>query len=342
MAGPFIKNQKLAKDRYGNARRVENRTWYTQPKPYKAPLPYKLFVGRYLSGVNSRDAGSWAMSPSNFTTERQRLIISVRERLRSQLSEQAQIGAAVAEAQGSLDMIRDRAMQMVQFVRNFKRGKLPPGTRMRRPKIQGEVSETKRVASTFLEYHFGWSPFIGDIYAACDAIQQPIPFGKYHAKDSFSKRLYERSSGPYWSSTEYNVTMGMRSQTLARVSNPNLWLANSMGLINPATVAWEVVPYSFVVDWFTPVSGFLSQLGQYSGLELLHASTTFRTTILRKEAVYYAADSATVEGFWLERQVGIPTATLPSPKFPQLNPWQAASAVSLLVLELKSLGLNPL
>jgi hypothetical protein len=35
-------------------------------------------------------------------------------------------------------------------------------------------------------------------------------------------------------------------------------VARSLGMVDPLQVAWEIVPYSFVVDWFLPVGSFLS------------------------------------------------------------------------------------
>lgn len=344
MPGPFTTYDKMNVDQYGNARFVVYRQWYTQPKPYTKPLYFYYFSGRYISGVNSRDAGSWAV-PYSYDTHN-RLILAVREDLRDKLSESAQLGAAIAEAQSSLDMIASRAEDMIQFVRKFKRGKLPAvgGSRLksRKPRVHGEVSADKRAASNFLEYHLGWSPMIGDIYSAVDALQQNLPWGNYRSKRSAYNRHYTRTTDHYWSSTEYVTTHEVRVRCRARVSNPNLWLANSLGVINPASVAWEVVPLSFVWDWFQPVGSFLSQLGQFSGLEFENASTTLGLTSLRKEAVWYASDSATVAGFWLERTVGIPYASLPRPGLPQLNALRAATAVSLLTMELKSIGLPPL
>jgi hypothetical protein len=40
-----------------------------------------------------------------------------------------------------------------------------------------------------------------------------------------------------------------------------LSLQRSLGLVNPAEIAWEVVPYSFVVDWFLPIGSYISAWG---------------------------------------------------------------------------------
>jgi hypothetical protein len=39
-------------------------------------------------------------------------------------------------------------------------------------------------------------------------------------------------------------------------------------------VAWELVPFSFVLDWFIPIGSYLSQLDASAGMEFLGGSTT--------------------------------------------------------------------
>jgi hypothetical protein len=44
------------------------------------------------------------------------------------------------------------------------------------------------------------------------------------------------------------------------LSNPKLAELSSLGLINPLEIVWEVLRYSFVVDWFLPVGEWLGSL----------------------------------------------------------------------------------
>jgi hypothetical protein len=41
----------------------------------------------------------------------------------------------------------------------------------------------------------------------------------------------------------------------------------SLGLTNPALVAWELVPFSFVVDWALPIGDWLSSLDAMLGYD---------------------------------------------------------------------------
>lgn len=53
--------------------------------------------------------------------------------------------------------------------------------------------------------------------------------------------------------------------------------AQSLGLLDPLTLAWELIPFSFVVDWFLPVGTYLSQLTALNGLTLMNGFTSYTT-----------------------------------------------------------------
>jgi hypothetical protein len=70
------------------------------------------------------------------------------------------------------------------------------------------------------------------------------------------------------------------------IANPNLWLANRMGVINPAVVAWDLVPWSFVVNMFVNVNAVLGSFTDLVGLNLTNVSVTKSYTLLQEEVVY--------------------------------------------------------
>lgn len=61
-----------------------------------------------------------------------------------------------------------------------------------------------------------------------------------------------------------------------RVSNPQLFDASRLGALNPTLVAWELVPLSFVFDYFYNVGGYLQNLEASfgAGLDFLYGYQT--------------------------------------------------------------------
>jgi hypothetical protein len=53
----------------------------------------------------------------------------------------------------------------------------------------------------------------------------------------------------------------------------------SLGLLNPEVVAWELLPWSFVIDWFIPIGDYLQARATLSGVVI---SATLQTTTVRE------------------------------------------------------------
>lgn len=60
-----------------------------------------------------------------------------------------------------------------------------------------------------------------------------------------------------------------------RVVNPRFHELQQLGVTNPALFAWEVIPFSFVFDWFVGVGDYLEGLTALHGIELLRSSQSF-------------------------------------------------------------------
>lgn len=192
--------------------------------------------------------------------------------------ESASLGAAIGEWESSFDMIAARAIQLRKGITAFRRGQLSRAAAILAvPKdsvrnARGGVNKRHYASSLWLETHFGWTPMIGDIYNAVDVIQRPFPKAR-DVKGRSTTRLTTKYSGIY-SGTATTKLRGMYYGKV-EVTNPNLLLANQLGLVNPLSVAWELVPFSFVVDWFVNVSQILSSVTDLLGLKVTRAGYTW-------------------------------------------------------------------
>jgi len=128
----------------------------------------------------------------------------------------------------------------------------------------GDQRKLDWVTNKWLEYRYGWTPLVHSIYDAADNMLKDLRGGLINLKGrsgakiegafvrlqgdgSYSDPFIEVSGNLYWR-TEYSC--------LFRVpSGANLadWTS-----LNPLGIAWELLPLSFVADWFVNVSQQLS------------------------------------------------------------------------------------
>jgi len=321
------------------------RQQWKQKMPIDRPLAYNSTLSKSVlraiwgSGpgltASSATAGFWQPSAAAKNAANS----AAYERLKDQISDRASLGAGLAELGQSTGMIAERATQLYRGVRAIRKLDFQKAATifgLKRPP-QG-VSRHKQFASNYLEFHFGWSPLVGDIYSASNVLQEPIksPFPRGSAKVPSS--FLTRTTPPYWPGFDQSAGVARcRMGCEVRVNNPNLWLLNQLGLVNPAVVLWEIVPFSFVVDWFVNVEQFLSTGTDFLGLTVTNSwtSTSMHYTATQYSSSPYHGGTVKCEVTSVNRTLGLtlPSLALRPYKVPGWR--RAASAISLLVQGLK-------
>lgn len=191
------------------------------------------------------------------------------------------------------------------------------------------------VAGKWLWWSYGVQPLASDIYNACDVLQRPIPYerikgfgiGEQSELSSYSigaNVIYTRD----YCRTKVSMSVNVR------VKNPNLFLANQLGLTNPLQWINEAIMFSFVIDWFSNLSQVISQMTDFVGLETsdpVTSSWSKQTNVVTNSIPAYVLTSSRED---FSRQLLIPTAKL---RFAyERFQWQrGANAISLLVGFLK-------
>jgi hypothetical protein len=282
-------------------------------------------------------------------------------KLKEKIGERAAVGIALAEAHQSMEMISHRLIQMVKFTSAISRGRFGDasdalGLRKKANAYgRGRLrAGSKGFANRYLEYHFGWQPLLQDIYDSAEALSSPIlPHDAViSVKGRWNSESHERTAsggiiGDHWTSTSTEQIIRMKCGV--QVSNPNLALAQQLGLINPATIVWEKVPYSFVLDWFVNVADFLASYTDFAGLTLIKPHRTIFTRYVLSESrrtVYPPSDgydhetssfiSWTKTSVVTERILGsFPGPELTVRRWKSPSPVRGLTAVSLLLQKLR-------
>jgi len=180
------------------------------------------------------------------------------------------IGNMVAERAKSFSMIADIAKQLSGIL-TLKR-KAGVGFLHR-----DDLSSTMRqTSSDFLAFQYGVKPLLSDAYGIGSSLARLT-------ETDATDKIVVRSSITRKDESVTKGTTSNGSQVIRRVhckvtvsyvleyklKNGALANLQSLGLVNPAEIAWEVLPWSFVVDWFIPVSNYIHSFSADFGLEFV-------------------------------------------------------------------------
>lgn len=144
----------------------------------------------------------------------------------------------------------------------------------------------KRIAGKYLEYIYGFVPLMNDIYSLSELARAQGKRPLLMNARGVARREYSAEPDTYYNAsykrkedmTSVNATSRTSVSLWAQI-NPNYHgtrVLNQLGLLNPASLAWELVPYSFVVDWVLPIGPVLQALTAPAGLLFVDGSRSRR------------------------------------------------------------------
>jgi hypothetical protein len=256
------------------------------------------------------------------------------------------LSQAFAERQQTIDLVASTVSSLVSGYRDLRKGRNPfnPNGRRLKPLKHG----TKAMADRWLEYSYGWVPLVQDVYSAFELQKLEPP--TLIVKKSRSKSFTETNHGvPHGSPFDNGISQKTESRSRVdrctlrakvTVNSPAASFANQVGLTNPALLAWELLPYSFVVDWFYPVGTWLEMQTALYGVSITDASTTRSSRFYGTASVTTytkpGITSASVNGRGASRMILVRKnrvtglISVPTPKLK--NPLSVSHALSALAL----------
>lgn len=178
---------------------------------------------------------------------------------RARGGDSAQLGVALGEFRSTARMMDGAAHRLLKTAKQLD---------FRYRKSLALRRRFRTFADYWLEWSFGWAPLFGDLYRGARRLsQEPPPIRAFGAATSNYSDTSGSGNPRHVRSFRYTV----RVFGEVHVTNPSLALATDLGLTNPATVAWELVRFSFVVDWMTDMGSFLSGYTDFFGRTLYNA-----------------------------------------------------------------------
>lgn len=208
---------------------------------------------------------------------------------------------------------------ILKCVRSVRKGKVPELFMS-----ANQLRTRKRYTGAWLNYVYGIKPFALDLYAiACSDLPQiawlkgkcTISYERYVSTDQ-KRGAFIRNAGTYKTTFKGGLSL----------SNPLTATLAGSGMLNPALIAWELTPFSFMADWLLPVGPYLEMLASTAGYNK-HSGSVTRGT---KEDYWQTNENgASAEGYW--KRINRSTISFPGPPLPRFkNPYSPVHALNAL------------
>jgi hypothetical protein len=196
------------------------------------------------------------------------------EALLSLKESRVNLAQAFAERQMTADLLGSSLSRIARSVMLLRKKQFKKAWR----EIGGNP---KSLPKSWLEYQYGWNPILQDVKGSIDALQrrQSLDDWIITVKGNTTEKWKAEN---FLQNGEWPLikrTQSMRGYFVRLDYTPgNTFLSTltSLGLTNPALLAWELLPYSFVIDWFLPIGDWLSCLDASNGFEFRSGSVTAR------------------------------------------------------------------
>jgi hypothetical protein len=205
----------------------------------------------------------------------------------------------------------------------------------------GSSIRPKSISDLWLEVQYALRPLLSDVNAAIEQFDKnsDLTFDVIRTATlngiTKNSSTYRNDMPTFSDSVQTAWKVTVRYKARLRVDNAGLRALAQMGMTNPSVLAWEVIPFSFVIDWLLPIGNTLNRL---SALDGIYVESWHRTVFIRESILFTrtfggidynnryvwnsGSASAGIEKIYVNRSVQ--TGNLPKPPLPRMkNPFSS-------------------
>lgn len=261
----------------------------TRPNKIRRPRPVDLFasatswyvestVSRYssISYASQRDGGYHVYNgPSSYyhagsscpfpTRSDPDILSNLDLKLRQKIKGQkVDLLATLAEANKTASMVSNAARDLVSSFGALKRGH--PVAAVRRLLSDPRTRSDRAIANRWLEYQWGVLPTLSDIYGAAEALATRLNEGMYHyyTVRHREERVLDVTG---FMRGQHRYTRLHRARARVKFSSSSLMQLEALGITNPLASVYQLIPWSFCLDWVSNLGDILEGLDALLGVD---------------------------------------------------------------------------
>lgn len=243
-------NQRRARKRFNPPTACSSRTFEANTSTiHQGVCPCATKPAFSATGPLGPGSGPFGEKSSGGTNERR-----LQSRALAQFSSNAGLGVTLAETTGTLRSIGDRLTAVTRILNSLRKGDIRSALSILHQHTGYNTSRaaarlranpgrnySDRASNFWLETVFGWIPLLQSVYDSMEVL------GRDYRTDRRSRA----------SDSQNGLRAGVAAEF--RTSDGNRF--SKLGITNPAEIAWDLVPFSFVLDWFLPIANSIRFLG---------------------------------------------------------------------------------
>lgn len=255
------------------------------------------------------------------------------------------LAVALAEGKRTVSMITRSVLSLLRLWRFVRQGNIGAIGRMLGQGLKRR--KFRNASDIWLQIKYGWYPLIQDIFGGVQQVKQILLGLPYLFR---VERTGSEPIGPYpppsskasWEESDHNSYASCRVVLYGRLTDAWINSLNQIGFLNPALIAWELMPFSFVIDWLLPIGTWLQALAAPLGIAFKSGTRT--TTALSRKTYKFVQEndaigrfpSVNVQNFCMDRiRYGAFPTPLPYLKSP-FSGQHIISAIALIVQQSSS------
>lgn len=266
---------------YTRGHQVIDLTSSTSTITWASPFSKGIGTRTGVPFENLLNRGNWG----SFMESRldMRPLLTYNEMARNNVAIRLKVGDAkvnlsvfAAEMKKAVTGLASNFNTVIGLYRAVRKGDFKRVASLIKPDPRQKGFSSRDVAGRWLELNYAIMPLLNDIqggyeyitenfeklmtYSVSSNLKTPVPL--HYIEDSSSVSM--QASG----------FRGVRTKVHYVIDLPGLREASRVGLINPLLVGWELVPYSFVIDWLLPVGNMLEAFTATQGTKFISGTRT--------------------------------------------------------------------
>ena len=234
-------------------RRFDIQQGYLAGKPYRTELQSSSEV--------SMTSGLQPLYGTDFQRTYDRCLDKIFDQMRGNSDSNGNNPNLIVDAVESgqtIQMIR-KVLSLKKLAKEFYKRVIKTKAYKRKPRSE----RIQYVSDKWLEVRYGWMPLMSSIYDTVKTLGRKVEaaMAVLKARSGVSTSdVFVTGSGTYTSPTiKTEVSRSWRTELQLVYNRPAGTSLYNYTSLNPLAIAWEVTPFSFVVDWVVDVGGLLER-----------------------------------------------------------------------------------